>query len=279
MSWTQNGTPYASEQEFTANDGISPIQEFLGNTCSTATTAFTSIADVGPCNGVGGGGLDTPTGGFTPIDNTLLTAPINLNFNVETYYPIVHGGFRKATLCLDSAGKQIANDCSGVSVCTDSTNANCAVTTLDHFTTSFNFTETNFAAIWLRPLWNLVINSAMTDVLNGGISFVTGGGYTRSDTPRGLVESGAQECFHRQFSNRGRQPVRRQRRPGHSHFGPGLSGPSDINFCIPADKVGSLLDYGSVFQLSNHATNRFFSIYDGPSLQDSNVYLDITPTI
>ncbi len=278
MSWTQNGTPYASEQALPANDGVSPIQEFLGNTCSTATTAFTSIADVGPCNGVGGGGLNTPPGGFTPIPNPLLTAPINLDFNVETYYPIVHGGFRKATLCLDSAGKQIANDCSGVTTCTDSNNGNCAVTTLDHFTTSFNFTETNFAAIWLRPLWNLVINSAMTDVLNGGISFVTGGGYTRSDTPRGLWSVARKSVFIGSS----------QTATGNKYAG--NAGPvtptsgrvcrnTDINFCIPADKVNSTLDDGSVFQLSNHATNRFFSIYDGPSLEDSNVYLDITPTI
>ena len=159
-----------------------------------------------------------------------------MNFNVETYYPIVHGGFRKATLCLDSTGKQIPNDCSGVSVCTDSNNSNCAVTTVNHFTTSFNFTETNFAAIWLRPLWNLVINSAMTDVLNGGISFVTGGGYTRSDTPRGLWILARKVFSSAVLRTAAGNPVRRQRRPGHFHFGPGLPKPRHRLF-IPADKA------------------------------------------
>ena len=54
-------------------------------------------------------------------------------------------------------------------------------TVLDHYTTSFNWPSFNFAAIWLRPQWYLVINSAITDVQGGGLTFVTGGGYTDSD--------------------------------------------------------------------------------------------------
>jgi cell migration-inducing and hyaluronan-binding protein len=34
-------------------------------------------------------------------------------------------------------------------------------------------------------LWYLFINSAITDVQNGGITFVTGGGYTQSDVING----------------------------------------------------------------------------------------------
>ena len=59
------------------------------------------------------------------------------------------------------------------------------VTILDRYTSSFHWTETNFGAIWLRPQWYLYTNSVLTDVQNGGLSLVTGGGYTRSDTING----------------------------------------------------------------------------------------------
>ncbi len=272
MNWTTNNTPYASEQVSLDHDGTTPIEKFLGNTCTTAMTGVTTIADVSPCNGVGGGGLATPPGGFNTIDN-ILVPKIQADINKETYYPIVHGGFRKATLC--PAGQ----DCSRVPICGETNPGNCAVTTIDRFTTSFNYTETNFASIWLRPLWSLVINSAMTDIINGGISFVTGGGYTRSDTPRGLWLLARKSVFIGSSQSADANPFTSNAGPVNPFSGLECRNPkSQINFCIPADKEGSTADLGTVFQLSNHATNRFFSIYDGPSLQDSNVYLDITTT-
>ena len=57
----------------------------------------------------------------------------------------------------------------------------CTITAVDHFTDSFNWADTNLAAIWLRPQWYLMSNSAVTDVQNGGVTFVSGGGYTASD--------------------------------------------------------------------------------------------------
>ena len=70
-------------------------------------------------------------------------------------------------------------------ICSTLDESNCVITNIDHYTSSFNWQATNFAAIWLRPLWYLFINSALTDVQNGGITFVTGGGYTKSDAING----------------------------------------------------------------------------------------------
>ena len=42
----------------------------------------------------------------------------------------------------------------------------------------YNWAHFNLAAIWLRPQWYLVINSVLTDIQSGGLTFVTGGGYT-----------------------------------------------------------------------------------------------------
>ena len=46
---------------------------------------------------------------------------------------------------------------------------NCMATVLDHYTTSFNFAQKNFSAIWLRPWWKLVTDSAITDQLGPGL--------------------------------------------------------------------------------------------------------------
>ncbi len=69
--------------------------------------------------------------------------------------------------------------------CSSGAEANCTVTILDRYTSSFHWTETNFAAIWLRPYWYLVTNSVLSDVQNGGLTFITGGGYTQSDVING----------------------------------------------------------------------------------------------
>ena len=74
-----------------------------------------------------------------------------------------------------------SGNCPVCPVCAAADLQDCMVTQLDHFTTSFNWAQTNFAAMWLRPQWYLVSNSAITDVQNGGLTMVSGGGYTNSD--------------------------------------------------------------------------------------------------
>src|SRR5262249_32059264 len=64
--------------------------------------------------------------------------------------------------------------------CTSGDIGNCVVTVLDNYTTSFNYAETNFAAVWLRQYWFLFVNSAITDVQNAGLTMITSGDYTRA---------------------------------------------------------------------------------------------------
>ena len=90
------------------------------------------------------------------------------------------------------------------------------VTILDHYTSSFHWAETNFAAIWLRPQWYLVTNSVLTDVQNGGLTFVTGGGYSASDVINGHWALARKSVFigHTQTG----QPLCLQRRPVQSQL-------------------------------------------------------------
>ena len=134
-----------------------------------------------------------------------------------------------------------------------------------------------------------VLNSAMTDDLNGGIGFVSGGGYTRSDALRGLWHLARKSVFigstqpyesNPYGSNGGPVILAAQTpRPTPDPLAPLKCGNPDtaINYCIPVDSAGN--DLGINLLRENFAMNqRFFNIYDGPSLQDSNSYLDITPT-
>ena len=292
MFWTG----YASEQaNYIANQGTSPFLNFTNNTCSTAMTAFTDIGNTTYCTGVNS---SQPFANlqYKSIPNPVLKneRPQFPNVVNDRFFPRVNnGGNHKTTICPggDSA------DCSKVNICSDAVpnpngfyaSQNCAPLVLNRFTTSFNFAATNFSAIWFRPQWSLLLNSAMTDDLNGGIGFVSGGGYTRSDALRGLFHLARKSVFIGSTQTYASNPYGSNGGP----VNPGLPSPQPtpnllpalkcgnpdtaINYCIPVDNTGK--DLGINLLRENFAMNqRFFNIYDGPSLQDSNSYLDITPT-
>jgi hypothetical protein len=135
-------------------------------------------------------GIDNTDTHLTPIENKVAAT------NPPGYFPTIPGGGRLATRCpagMDCANQSAVPTCSTEDVRYPASlpspmasatpvpqKGNCMVTVLDHYTTSFNYSETNLAAIWLRPQWYLFLNSAITDVLNGALTFVTGGGFTRS---------------------------------------------------------------------------------------------------
>ncbi len=165
---------YASAQK-PGREGSVPFQNFVGNSCSTAMSAIQTVGDTAECLGVRSG-----QGNVSAYLNAIPNpAPIP-----ENRYPVVGRGQREhATLC-DAAHQ---SDCSKVPLCTGTgTNEEqCAATVIDHFTSSFTWAQKNFAAIWLRGWWFLMTDSAITDAQSGGLTFVTGGGYTRADAAQG----------------------------------------------------------------------------------------------
>jgi len=149
------------------------------------------------------------------------------------------------------------------------------VTVFDDFTSSFTWAATNFAAVWLRPFWFLLANSAITDVQNGGLTFVTGGDYTRSSVIDGYWSVVTRTAFVGQTQTAN---------PFASSLGP--FNPATGLKCAVNDMSLNVLppacvnrDEGVAFEIANFASNqRLFSIYDGPAYQQSNAYLDIVPT-
>ena len=288
-SRSMNWTSYASEQQLPdakTSGGTTPLQIFTGNSCVSAMSSFLTVANTTACNGVqiGPNRLDplfpvlnqsaalpaSPDFNLAPSSKSG-TTPDKNGFSADNYYPHIGGGGRFPTKC-DAPG-----DCSAQKVCSTTNEADCVITNIDHYVTSFNWQATNFAAVWLRPLWYLFINSALTDVQNGGITFVTGGGYTKSDVINGHWALARKDVFigHTQdeaASNGFASEVgpfnpttmlKCDQMPDHGAPG---------NYCLdPGDGVS--------FALASFANNqRLFSIYDGPAYEDSNAYLDITAT-
>lgn len=247
--------------------GTTPLKTFVGNYCSSAMTAFQSIGATAPCIGV-----PLPTNLLKPIKNDLAPA-VTGNRNIDSqYYPTIDDGIRTPTLC--HAGEDCAvvvrdHKCGDAATPATEPLSRCAVTVLDRFTTAFNFQETNFAAVWLRKYWFLVTNSVISDMQNAGLTFVTGGGYTKSDVTTGQWQVVRKSAFigHTQKDN----PYASAAGP----FSPGglkCDNADFSNHCLAVDE-------GISFQLTNFSmAQRAFNIYDGPAYQDSNAYLDITET-
>ena len=227
---------------------------FRGNYCTTAMNSFNTVGATDTCLG-----LDQ----LGPVTNPLVPDPVK--DNTDMYYPLTAGfgagGGRFPTLC-----NQL--DCSTVPKCANGARDNCMVTVLDGYTSSFHWTELNFAAIWLRPQWYLVINSVLSDVQNGGLSFVTGGDYTGSNFIPGQWMLARKNVFI------GNTQKNNAYASNAGPFNPdGLTcADGQVNRCYSKDE-------GISMPLSNFGNfQRLFSIYDGPAYQESNAYLDITKT-
>jgi hypothetical protein len=249
----------------------SPMYQFYKNSCTSASNSFNTINSTFTCNGVGTN--VAPDLHLNPIPNPAASAA------PPSYFPNIPGGGRLATRC--PAGMDCANTVK-VPTCSQEDKpygtgqkGNCMVTVLDQYTTSFNYSETNLAAVWLRPQWYLFLNSAITDVLNGGLTFVTGGGFTRSDAIAGYWSLATKSVFvgNTQDNN-----------PYAANDGPFNPGGLKCATNMPAyqNRPGNYclsIDDGMVMQLSNFGVNqRLFNIYDGPSYEESNAYANITPT-
>jgi hypothetical protein len=212
------------------------------------------------------------------------------------YYPHVSGGGRTATLCDTTDGQ---DDCSKltsgkISVCSHGVDGagkdghdinpltRCTVTVLDHFTSSFHWAETNFSAIWLRPQWYLVDNLVLTDVQDGGISFITSGTYDRSAAIDGdwavmrtSVLIGHTQAQAVNKDDKTVNPYAADAGPFMSIVGGALARPCENG--TPPIQACMSKNEGVSYPLSNFGTGaRLFSIYDGPAYQESNIYLDIS---
>jgi hypothetical protein len=251
--------------------GLSPLQNFVGNSCVAAMFSYITVGSTVPCLGFSDGALGDTTLQAVSNPNAPAYDPNSPGYNV--YYPQMTD-LRNPSVCPDES-----KDCSTAAPCANTGpdhGKNCAVTVLDHYTSSFNFAPTNFAAIWMRAKWFLFTDGAVTDSQYGGLNFTTGGGYTRADSPMGnwmlayrSVFIGTSQIVKPQIGS----PIN----PFASEGGPfnpktyGCSNTRDYGYCL-STKDGISISVGPF------PGQRMFSVYDGPAFQQSNAYLDVYPT-
>lgn len=266
MKWSG----YAALQQ--THGGATPLKSFYKNYATSTMLSFQTTGDAAPCHGV-----EKPS---APSSVNVLNAVESMAPDPkpdEDYYPrIVASGNRHATRCKPNGDGSY--DCTGIEVCDSGSVQNCEVTVLDHFTSSFHWAEVDYSAIWLRNQWYLVTNSVLSDVQSAGLTFVSGGDYTHSSTLKGYWTLARNSVFigHSQpndYAHRYAQDGGPFNKDSGLQCGwQKLEHPIPANYCLSKEEGVSIsLSAFSVAQ-------RLLNIYDGPSYQDSNVFLDINKT-
>ena len=257
MSQNEYWFSYAGESSNPARYGMAPLQKFVGNSCSTAQESLITIPSTNTCAGIIQWDDNAPY--LPPVPNPL--APPRQPSDNDPYYSQINNGAigLRPTVC--PAGDYTS--CSTQDPCSAGAGlGNCTATVIDHYTTSFNWAETNFSAVWVRPQWYLFTNSAITDVQNGGLTFVSGGGYTDADEIPGRWALARRSVFigHTQDDN----AFASDAGPFNIHSGVvcdlQTNGLPEAAFCLNKHE-------GITMPLANFSLNqRLFNIYDGPSL-------------
>jgi hypothetical protein len=248
--------------------GAVPLMSFVGNSCSAAMSGFLSTGETAPCNGV--------TSSDVSVPGKLQAVP-NLNPTDNNSYPQTTNKRINATVC--NAGQ----DCSTVPVCSgeNGNEGSCVPTVVDHFSTSFNWAQLNFGSVLLRGWWYLLQDSSITDVQNGGLQMITGGGYSRSDASQGFWNLSSHDLF---IGNT--QPIIPGAHDGGVPDNPFASNAGPFNpYALnsgssPDCPTGTLFcvskSQGIAFENAGFSNSqRMLNIYDGPSFEDSDAFADI----
>ncbi|MBS0642578.1 MAG: hypothetical protein JSS43_22165 [Proteobacteria bacterium] len=267
--------------------GESPVRTFFRNYCSSAMTSLNTVTDPSPCGAlIGQVSLEqatfqppdpnagkpsqlTPVPSYAPPATTATADVPN-----DMYYPNI-GGNRTPTVC---APGDTGCNIETVAKCDNSAPDHCAITIVDHYTSSFNFAETNFSAVWLRtPGWFLYDHSFLSDVQSAGLTFVSGGDYTRSSAPAGLWQLASHSIFVGATQPQQNDPSGEAWSTYADVRGPfNPMGTLDCLFSGPCMNVAQ----GIGFHRANWgAGQRMFNVYDGPAYEDYNAFLNIKTTL
>jgi hypothetical protein len=302
MMWSQNtGTPADYADFNVAGQQQAPVKRFRGNSCSGAAYGLQTTFEIQPTgNNAQQTGLSpatnpyiqclppstftptptptgpTPTGSSTPATPTATpTSPDTCGLD-QFDRPNVTGNFLPVKY---SSTPGMAPNCASSyplnpSNPTPPSNTNpdyCVTTVMDHFTTSFNHAGADFGAVWLRPLWFVFMNSAITDQLGGGLGFVTGGNWTES--PAGYFSITENSVFvgSTQSDNPDAAPV------GPALCPPGTPASTCAQNCTGAFCV--LPAEGISLFTGGFNPKRMISIYDGPFYAEGSVFTHTEPLV
>lgn len=245
--------------------GHAPLLRFRANGCSSSMLALSSQIDINPASGEDVGFTEAPNPYITKPDGTKKSPP---ELAKQFDRPIVNGNFRPIR---PGAAAKDCVDWQALGVTALKGNADaCAMTLIDRFYTSFNWTEVNFGSIWLRPGFYTFANGALTDQLFGGLTFVTGGSWVQ--TPPGYFSVAKNSLFVGVSQHGGSEWAQRS--------GPMLvvkkgQSTSPYEPCNGPKITCNLPEQGTGYFRDNFNPKRLLNIYDGPAYADGNTFVNV----
>jgi cell migration-inducing and hyaluronan-binding protein len=246
--------------------GTTPLKSFYMNYATSAMHSFQTTGDSPACNGVIAAGVTGQQ--RLPVMKAVESIAPRVGQD-PMYYPRIQNLPNRSFCDVDKG-----EDCSTTPLCPGYGPglSRCMVIVLDHFTTAFHWAEGAISAVWLRPKWHVLTNSVISDVQNGGLTFVTGGDYTRSSVVQGFWSLAKSSIFIGNTRDNTAYPFASNIGPFNKESGlkcEALPGNDVPGYCLNIDE-------GISMPATSFFTNqRLSNIYDGPSYQDSNAYLDI----
>ena len=246
--------------------GTTPLKSFYMNYATSAMHSFQTTGDAPACNGVIAAGVTGQQ--LFPVMKAVESIAPRVGQD-PMYYPRIHNLPNRSFCDVDKG-----EDCSTTPKCAEYGDnlIRCMVIVLDHFTTAFHWAEGAISAVWLRPKWHLLTNSVISDVQNGGLTFITGGDYTRSSVAQGYWSLAKSSIFIGNTRDNTAYPFASNIGPFNNQSGlkcEALPGNAVPGYCVNIDEGISMPTTGFF------TNQRLSNIYDGPSYQDSNAYLDI----
>ena len=246
IHWTTDSN---SEQDYAdfnrAGARQAPLKRFRGNICTTATYGLQTSLDVFPAT------LSQAERKLTPVANPYDQSQI--------LFPVVDGNFTPVRFGPDpdKLSCDQALPAGTAQRPWQNNTERCVTTILDRFTTSFNWSEVNFGAVWLRPQWFVFINSAITDQLSGGLGFVGGGNW--SQVPPGFFDLAKDSIFAGTTRDAANPAT-----PEDDPKGPAIT-ENCINGCL-------LPEDGTVLFPGGFQPKRLMTIYDGPFYAEGSIF-------
>ena len=236
--------------------GKSPIRAFYQNYCSSAMHSL-SITDGSPCTQVEEGYVKAVTNVRAPAEPELPNGDEAESMMSRMYFPR-YTGTREPAYCDPKAADGSATSCK-VTNCIYANPLYCMPSVFLHYTSSFNWAQTNFSAIWLRKGYLLLDHAFLSDVQGPGVTLITGGDYTRSNLPVGYWGLTSNSIFVGTTQPANKYALEK---------GPECKDWRG-NICLDSAS-------GAGFPLAAFGTEqRLYNVYDGPAYEDANAFLDI----
>jgi len=272
LSRNQSWEGYAGIQRQTP--GRAPMKSFHGNFCSTAQHSLITIDTTGVCKGV-----NTPSEPDDPQAFRAIPNPFAKYYDIQNQhdpknelYPDIQSGATLQPVRCDVEKNPKCED--EAFMCTKGNTRDCAVSVIDSYTSSFHWAQQNYAAIWLRTNWFLFTDSALTDVLNGGLTMVSGGSWDQVMNQYWALTRNSIFVGHTQDNNfyaTNAGPV-----TPHKDNKLRCNDRTPASYCRLQDTSADNRDEGVVIPIDNFSVyQRLYNIYDGPVYQESNAFLHI----